>query len=81
MTQERELPETYELLGADLVAFDRGTRILPFTRADGAVVPTSWTGSSMLRGLASSDGLMVVRPGPTATGTPVQTLRALWRQS
>lgn len=81
MTQEREHPETYEPLGADLGAFDRGMRILPFTRVDGAVVPTSWTGSSMLRGLASSDGLMVVRPGPNCTGAPVQTLPALWRQS
>lgn len=80
MTQERERPATYEPLGTDLDAFERGTRILPFTRGASGVFPTSWTGSSMLRGLASADGLMVVRRGPAIAGTPVQTLAPLWRQ-
>lgn len=80
MTQERAQPETYEPLGVDLDPYDGGTRILPFSRCDGRVLPTSWTGSSMLRGLASADGVMVVRPGQATAGGAVQTLGATWRR-
>lgn len=79
MTQERDRPRTYERLGVDLGALAR-TRILPFNRVPHGLVPTSWTGSSMLRGLATADGLMVVRPGPADVGATVETLAPTWRQ-
>lgn len=81
MTLETKRPIIHELLGTDLDRFDDCTRIVPFIRSDAGVVPTSWAGSSMLRGLASSDGLLVVRPGDAATGTSIETLPPVWRHA
>lgn len=81
MTLETDRLSTYDLLGTDLDRFDGGTRIVPFIRTDAGAVPASWTGSSMLRGLASSDGLLVVRPGVWAADESVETLPAVWRRS
>lgn len=79
MTGARGVEERRETSGVDVEAFDRATRILPFSRQDGVAVPTGWTASSMLRGLAVSDGLLVVpRPGVRA-GESLEVLEPLWR--
>ncbi|MCW2830096.1 MAG: molybdopterin molybdenumtransferase MoeA, partial [Aeromicrobium sp.] len=65
-------------LGADIGVQDSGTRLVPYVRSDEGAVPSPWTSSSMLRGLASSDGLLVVPAGRGALGDIVEALAPSW---
>lgn len=79
MTGRRPAARPREVLGVDLEPFPRATRILPFSRVDGVVVPTGWDASSMLRGLSASDGLLVAPREGARAGDALEVLDPLWR--
>ncbi len=55
------------------------TRVTPVTVRNGAVTPSEYRGSAMLRGLANADALAVLRKGPNNPGTSVDLLPLPWR--
>ncbi len=66
------------ILAADVEGTARATRLLPFSLNSGLATPTAWTGSAMMRGLASADGVLVVPPGGATAGSTLEALRLPW---
>jgi len=78
------------LLGCDIPPLDsaeittsvRGagcaTRLVPCTMAHGRLMPTTHTGSGMLRGLAAADAFAIVAPSGCSAGDVVPLLTLRW---
>ena len=65
-------------LAADVAGSPNATRLLPYSGASGRATPTAWTGSAMMRGLASADGVLVVPPNGATAGSEIDALLLPW---
>lgn len=57
------------------------TRLLPYRNSAGSAHPSAWNASGMLRGLASSDGVLACPPEGVAAGASVDAFELPWRTS
>ncbi|NWL10387.1 molybdopterin molybdenumtransferase MoeA [Paenarthrobacter nitroguajacolicus] len=64
--------------GKDLDPLPGQTRLVPCSLVQKQAMPTSYTGSGMMRGLAQADGLMVVPPNGIRAGGLVPVLLLPW---
>lgn len=65
--------------GQDMQGMPGRDRLLSFILEDGMAVPSPWQGSSMMRGLAMADGVMVVPADGLASGASVTTIPLPWK--
>lgn len=76
----RPMPLTGEVPCGALLEPEPGrTRLLPYRLVYGLASPARHSGSGMLRGLASADGVMVVPPHGVQLGEPVQAMELPWK--
>jgi molybdopterin molybdotransferase len=74
-----EQPALSRIRVADAVAEGRGeTRLIPFRLADGRALPSGFTGSAMLRGLADASGVLVCGASGAGVGAELECLRLPW---
>ena len=72
-------PATHTVVSGAELAGRAGMSLLePYRIQDGAVVPTQWRGSAMMRGLAESSGILVCPPQGIAIGESAMALRLPW---
>ena len=65
-------------LATDVAGSPTATRLLPYSLDEKLASPTLWTGSAMMRGLASADGVLVVPPEGAAAGSELDALPLPW---
>lgn len=66
-------------LAEDVVGNPRMTRMVPYERRDSRAFPSPWRATSMLRGLAAADGMLIVGPGAGRHGDRVDSLSLPWK--
>lgn len=71
-------PVTPEMVADAITGPPDMHRLAPVTRTPDGLRVTDWTGSGMLRGLASADALAVLPPGGAEAGQAVDVLRLPW---
>jgi len=72
-------PATNTVVSGSELTGRAGTSLLvPYQIQDGVAIPTHWRASTMMRGLASSDGILVCPPHAVAAGETVAALRLPW---
>ncbi|KQO10240.1 hypothetical protein ASF06_08595 [Agreia sp. Leaf244] len=54
------------------------TRLIPFRRVDGLALPSAFTGSAMLRGLADASGVLVCSSAGAQAGAELEFLTLPW---
>lgn len=64
--------------GQTLIERSGRVRLMPYANVQGTVVPTSWHGSGMLRGLADAAGVLVCPGTGAAEGDVLEALRLPW---
>lgn len=75
-------PLTYEVSSACALEGDQTrTRLIPFNFKDGLAWPAENIGPGMMRGLASSDGIMVLPPAGIQRGQALRALALPWKPS
>jgi molybdopterin molybdotransferase len=62
----------------DVAGHAGSTSLIPYRDVDGGAVPSAWTGSGMMRGLAESTGLLLVPPSGLRAGTRTSALPVPW---
>ena len=73
------MPAVQEMPSGTTIEPDPGrTRLMPFRLLYGMASPAQHTGPSMMRGLASADGVMVVPPHGVQLGETVQAFALPW---
>ncbi len=65
-------------LAVDVQGAPHATRLLPYSLASGVAAPAAWTGSAMMRGLASADGVLVIPPQGAQAGSELEALPLPW---
>jgi molybdopterin molybdotransferase len=74
-----EPPALSRIQLADAVPEGRGdTRLIPFRLVDGRALPSGFTGSAMLRGLADASGVLVCGASGAEVGAELECLRLPW---
>ncbi|MET7286697.1 molybdopterin molybdotransferase MoeA [Streptomyces sp. NPDC005573] len=75
----RPAPEPYSLPLREAVhGHPHDTRLVPVTLRGDRAVPLHYSGPAMLRGIAASDALAVVRPGGARQGEEVELIDLPW---
>ena len=65
-------------LATDVAGSPTATRLLPYSLSEGLASPTPWTGSAMMRGLASAEGVLIVPPEGAPVGSELDALSLPW---
>ena len=65
-------------MSTDVAGSPTATRLLPYSLSEGLASPTPWTGSAMMRGLASADGVLIVPPEGAPAGSELDALSLPW---
>ncbi len=77
----RSLLHAVELVAATRIPRrSAGTSMVPYQRVASGIVPSSWIGSGMMRGLADSDGIAIVPAGGAAEGDRLRGLTLPWER-
>jgi molybdopterin molybdotransferase len=75
----RSLAELTRVVAArDIAGHPHRTMLVPYLAVDGGVVPSRWIGSSMMRGLADSAGIVAIPPRGLEAGQQGVALPLPW---